>query len=916
MVRRPRLGGFALAFAAVALAAMPAATAASEPPGLTLALEVSSTASTQAPTLGLALRITNTGSHDCQVSPNPAAAVITRVVDGQDPVRPSLDVVEVEGGLASVASDRQPLAAGASVRIPIRVDALGVESVSPMPDDSTAIAQTWALQPDRDARITVALQAAAVAGCAVPAATTTTVHVGGSGAIPIPALVGAGLAIVAVIAIVGFVLRRRRTARALVVVLALVASPSIGPRPADAVISNHLTGDYEAAAGGCFDLYRAPSGDPAGVFAAANASSHVIRIENDVVGLLQFVGLGAKGARTPGVGANSTIYWSPNDLEQEGGVAGDACATLYHLLAHAVDVANGNVDTALCPGGLTIEEVRAVNAENAYRRTYNLPVLTTDRGKALPASLSDCKPKPTRKKKYVLTCGNRPCGSLAGDPHYRTYDALAYDLQAVGEFVLTRSVDGAFEVQVRQQPALGWRAASVATAIAARIGSSRVIVSVGIDSLQSGSGLGITVDGSPITGVGEHAVGGGSVELAPDGDQVVLRWADGSVALASVIPAVGLDLEVKPADSLRGHLVGLLGDDNGNDSDDFRLGDGAPVASPPSFDDLYRRFADAWRVTDATSLFDYAAGTSTETFTDRSAPGSADDTDVAAELPAAQDVCSELGADPADQAHLAECAYDLAATGNASFAAAAIDRSLPPADDAIELGAEDIGGSGGPSPAPSSSGATVDRGSLTPGVTVTGSIGDPAEREVYDLQADAGAVGFFTAGGDCSPLSGGGSPTWYLAGASDPSTPITGTLPFCVDLGRFAFPAAGAYVLVLDANGYTVPYSFTWSAVAASSDAPIALGTDVDGSIATDGQRNTSVFTTTDAGADIRFVSPASCDDGFVWKVTQNDSTTGEGALCGTSQPVHLGGSGTWQIVISNPLGTGEYSFRIEAATP
>ena len=35
---------------------------------------------------------------------------------------------------------------------------------------------------------------------------------------------------------------------------------------------------------------------------------------------------------------------------------------------------------------------------------------------------------------------------------------------------------------------------------------------------------------------------------------------------------------------------------------------------------LYQTFADAWRVTDQTSLFVYAPGTSTKTFTDRDWP--------------------------------------------------------------------------------------------------------------------------------------------------------------------------------------------------------------------------------------------------------------------------------------------------------
>jgi hypothetical protein len=36
---------------------------------------------------------------------------------------------------------------------------------------------------------------------------------------------------------------------------------------------------------------------------------------------------------------------------------------------------------------------------------------------------------------------------------------------------------------------------------------------------------------------------------------------------------------------------------------------------------LYEKFANAWRVTNTTSLFDYAPGTSTDTFTVKSWPG-------------------------------------------------------------------------------------------------------------------------------------------------------------------------------------------------------------------------------------------------------------------------------------------------------
>jgi lysyl endopeptidase len=45
-----------------------------------------------------------------------------------------------------------------------------------------------------------------------------------------------------------------------------------------------------------------------------------------------------------------------------------------------------------------------------------------------------------------------------------------------------------------------------------------------------------------------------------------------------------------------------------------------PAALPDRYAALYQQFTDAWRVTDATSLFDYAPGTSTDTFTLRSWP--------------------------------------------------------------------------------------------------------------------------------------------------------------------------------------------------------------------------------------------------------------------------------------------------------
>jgi hypothetical protein len=87
--------------------------------------------------------------------------------------------------------------------------------------------------------------------------------------------------------------------------------------------------------------------------------------------------------------------------------------------------------------------------------------------------------------------------------------------------------------------------------------------------------------------------------------------------------------------------------------------------------DLYKTFADRWRVTAATSLFDYAQGTSTATFTLDSwppenppcvAPGSPLATSLNEET--AQNLCSAV----VDSFKKANCVFDVMVTGEPAFA--------------------------------------------------------------------------------------------------------------------------------------------------------------------------------------------------------------------------------------------------------
>jgi hypothetical protein len=96
-----------------------------------------------------------------------------------------------------------------------------------------------------------------------------------------------------------------------------------------------------------------------------------------------------------------------------------------------------------------------------------------------------------------------------------------------------------------------------------------------------------------------------------------------------------------------------------------------PGALHDRYLDLYQKFANAWRVTDKTSLFDYAPGASTATFTMRDWPLE----QPPCVLPETKPVrpVSRLVAEQACQLITAEnmhqnCVFDVMVTGNPGFA--------------------------------------------------------------------------------------------------------------------------------------------------------------------------------------------------------------------------------------------------------
>jgi hypothetical protein len=295
-------------------------------------------------------------------------------------------------------------------------------------------------------------------------------------------------------------------------------------------------------------------------------------------------------------------------------------------------------------------------------------------------------------KSLLDWCGQPPGGNASGrgDPHMTTVNGVSYDFQGAGEFVHLTDASG-LEIQVRQTPVSSAggippdahtglaSCVSVITAVGVRINGRRVTLQPSFD--RERKTLVLRVDGKERT-LGQRGVnlgggvrvvsagaGTGAIEiLDPNGTKILITtnwWASQSIWYMNV--------DVTGTQAREG-ILGTITPGNWLPM----LPDGTPMGPRPvsltqRYTALNRTFADAWRVTNATSLFTYAPGTSTATFTDRSwppnrppcvAPGSTAPPAQPIPLERATGVCSKLR----DPRMRKQCAFDVSVTGETSFA--------------------------------------------------------------------------------------------------------------------------------------------------------------------------------------------------------------------------------------------------------
>ncbi|WP_437318419.1 SBBP repeat-containing protein [Sorangium sp. So ce385] len=182
-----------------------------------------------------------------------------------------------------------------------------------------------------------------------------------------------------------------------------------------------------------------------------------------------------------------------------------------------------------------------------------------------------------------------------GDPHYVSFDRVAFDFQGEGDFVLaTSAATPDLEIQIRQCPVSP--GVSTGRAVGARIAG---------DLVEFHANGALYVNGQPTTVPSSGALalaGGGSIYPSASG-RTVLAWPTGErLALRPRSYSLGLYLDtlflVPPASV--GKMVGLFGNADDDPTNEFMMArDGSALSSGLTFFEMYQdtnSYADVWRV--------------------------------------------------------------------------------------------------------------------------------------------------------------------------------------------------------------------------------------------------------------------------------------------------------------------------------
>ena len=593
---------------------------------------------------------------------------------------------------------------------------------------------------------------------------------------------------------------------------------------------------------------------------------------------------GGAGTKTHEDDDGIQIFWDPNQNVTKDGVTAGPCEVLYHELQHAADDADDIPRSVLddsCSAkgigkdkdgkdkGIPYAEWRAVAAENAYRKSLGLTPLRmsynqTPFGFDQYSSFDDCKKKNQPPPGPV----KKPTNSVFGDPHLATTDGLLYDLQQVGEFTAFTSGDTAApRVQIRTAPVGESKVASLVSAVAAGSGNQRIGFVTKDGTLTVTHSDGTTTETITIDDGAQRDLGAGMTLAAAAstdfaGRLYTVGWAEGSQLRVNDAGWWGLRASFEPSAATKSaRPQGLLGNFNGDPADDLTRPDGRRVPGDASPATIRSDFGDAWRITQADSLFPYSPGESTATFTDRAFPTGEPQLNGNDE---ARSVCQQAGVMSAEM--LNACVLDVTVTGNPIFA----DAAAAVASDVT------IKSVAGQATGQQQAGGAV----FGAGRTVSGTV-SAAQRVAYQFSAQAGEVADIRS--ECTPSGKGFT---YGVGPLDSSGSLAepvGRDDGCANLGRVAFATTATYQLVIIGDGQ---YRISWQPTPGDQQRPLSL-TALNAGHVSAAARQRLTFTV-NPGQQWTFTPTAGCSQvpGFIWQILDADGNSDGRGIYDGCQPI------------------------------
>ncbi len=223
------------------------------------------------------------------------------------------------------------------------------------------------------------------------------------------------------------------------------------------------------------------------------------------------------------------------------------------------------------------------------------------------------------------------------------------------------------EIQARMTPWGSSTVASISDAVAAKVGDHTVEVRLEGELLVDGQVVVFPTEGVYDLGNGAFIERSGTTySIAWPGTEELRPRMD----VAYKLPALRIYPYLPP--SMAGQISGLLGNADTDPANDFAARGGGALPQPVPLSLLYGAYADSWRITNQESLFTYATGETTDTFTDLSFPTSIPRVSSLdpEEWAAAEAICRAAGI--INPVILDACVLDLVLTGDTSFVEGAI----------------------------------------------------------------------------------------------------------------------------------------------------------------------------------------------------------------------------------------------------